>query len=84
MVMLALFKLCLAFHGVAGEGKSFEAGFICNHYASPNEPGTCPDTVGQCPGEATCQPNGCFNGDYCHLTTGHCVLKSSVSCDGGL
>jgi len=65
-------------------GKSFEAGFICNHYASPNEPGTCPDTVGQCPGEATCQPNGCFNGDYCHLTTGHCVLKSSVSCDGGL
>jgi hypothetical protein len=73
---------------VADSGKSGDdAGFLCGDYASPNEPvtsfpvGAIPCVV-VCP--AGCQPNGCYGGYYCHLTTGGCIKPSNVpACDGG-
>jgi hypothetical protein len=69
--------------GTKEAGRDLDAGFTCNGYASPNEPeNVCEVTM--CPGTVGCQKNGCFNGDYCHLSTGRCVHMSSVTCDGGL
>jgi hypothetical protein len=72
-------------HDAGGKdaGWNFEAGFTCNHYASPNEPASACN-IGLCPSDPFCQPNSCFNGDFCHLTTGNCIKPSAVLCDGGV
>jgi hypothetical protein len=72
---------------IADSGRSADAAFLCGSYASPNEAtlsfplGSIPCVV-VCPNN--CQPNGCYGGYFCHLTTGSCIKPSSVpACDGG-
>lgn len=46
----------------------------CPGYALPSETAACKACLSSSP---TCQPNGCFNGYYCNLSSDKCAPKPS-------
>lgn len=46
----------------------------CPGYALPSETAACKACQSSSP---TCQPNGCFNGYYCNLSSDKCAAKPS-------
>jgi hypothetical protein len=57
----------------AGSRPPSDAALACPGYALPHETGTCH----ACTTSPTCQPNGCFNGYYCELSSQKCRPKPS-------